>query len=94
MVVFTAGEMFTFSRQQAYASALAPEDMRGRYAGFLSFAWAIGGKHDRPWAPKRNVFGMIRFMSGDGCARKFNVPAYIERVNKLVRGAQISLNWE
>lgn len=43
MVVFTAGEMFTFSRQQAYASALAPEDMRGRYAGFLSFAWAIGG---------------------------------------------------
>lgn len=43
IIVFTAGEMFTFSRHQAYAAELAPEDMRGRYSGFLSFAWAIGG---------------------------------------------------
>ncbi len=43
MVVFTTGEMFAFSRQQAYAASLAPEDMRGRYSGFLSFAWSIGG---------------------------------------------------
>lgn len=43
MVVFTIGEMFAFSRQQAYAASLAPDEMRGRYAGFLSFAWAIGG---------------------------------------------------
>ncbi len=43
MVLFTTGEMFAFSRQSAYAASLAPEDMRGRYAGFNSFAWAIGG---------------------------------------------------
>lgn len=43
MVVFTTGEMFAFSRQQAYAASLAPDEMRGRYSGFLSFAWAIGG---------------------------------------------------
>lgn len=43
MVVFTVGEMFAFSRQQAYAASLAPDDMRGRYSGFLSFAWSIGG---------------------------------------------------
>ncbi len=43
MVILTTGEMFAFSRQQAYAASLAPEDMRGRYAGFTSFAWAIGG---------------------------------------------------
>ena len=43
MVVFTLGEMFTFSRQPAYAAGLAPDDMRGRYSGFTSFAWAIGG---------------------------------------------------
>lgn len=43
MVVFTIGEMFAFSRQQAYAASLAPEDMRGRYSGFLSLAWGIGG---------------------------------------------------
>lgn len=43
MVVFTLGEMFSFSRQQAYAASLAPDDMRGRYAGFLSLAWCLGG---------------------------------------------------
>lgn len=53
--------------------------------GYTGIAWAIGGKHDRPWAPQRAVFGMIRYMSAQGCARKFDVQAYIERVNKLVR---------
>lgn len=43
MVLFTLGEMCAFSRQQAYAASLAPDDMRGRYAGFLSLAWGIGG---------------------------------------------------
>ncbi len=43
MVVFTLGEMFAFSRQQAYAASLAPEEMRGRYAGFLSLCWGLGG---------------------------------------------------
>lgn len=42
MVVFTLGEMSAFSRQQAYSASLAPEDMRGRYVGFLSFAWCAG----------------------------------------------------
>jgi MFS family permease len=43
MIVFTLGEMFAFSRQQAYAASLAPENMRGRYAGFLSLCWGLGG---------------------------------------------------
>jgi len=43
MIVFTVGEMFAFSRQQAYAASLAPADMRGRYAGFLSLCWGTGG---------------------------------------------------
>jgi predicted MFS family arabinose efflux permease len=42
MVVFTFGEMSAFSRQQAYSASLSPEDMRGRYVGFLSFAWCAG----------------------------------------------------
>ncbi len=53
--------------------------------GYTGIAWAIGGKHDRPWAPQRPVFGLIRYMSAQGCKRKFDVQAYIERVNKLVR---------
>lgn len=53
--------------------------------GYTGIAWAIGGKHDRPWAPQREVFGLVRYMSAQGCARKFDVQAYIEQVNKLAR---------
>jgi len=42
MVIFTIGEMAAFSRQQAYGASLSPEDMRGRYVGFLSLAWCTG----------------------------------------------------
>jgi MFS family permease len=42
MIVFTMGEMITFSRQSAYLSIIAPEKMRGRYSGFMSFSWCIG----------------------------------------------------
>jgi deoxyribodipyrimidine photo-lyase len=52
--------------------------------GYTGVAWAIGGKHDRPWAPARNVFGMIRYMAASGCARKFDVNAYIRKVQELV----------
>ena len=53
--------------------------------GYAGVAWAIGGKHDRPWGPQRPVFGLIRYMSSEGCARKFDVRAYIGLVNKLLR---------
>jgi deoxyribodipyrimidine photo-lyase len=53
--------------------------------GYAGVAWAVGGKHDRPWGPQRPVFGLIRYMSSEGCARKFDVRAYIEKVNKLAR---------
>ncbi len=42
MIIFTFGEMSAFSRQQAYSASLAPDAMRGRYVGFLSFAWCAG----------------------------------------------------
>lgn len=51
--------------------------------GYTGVAWAIGGKHDRPWAPARPVFGTIRYMNYNGCARKFDVKAYIRRVELL-----------
>ena len=51
--------------------------------GYAGIAWAIGGKHDRPWAPKKPIFGLIRPMSAAGMARKFDVRAYIKRVQKL-----------
>lgn len=56
--------------------------------GYTGIAWAIGGKHDRPWAPQRPIFGMIRYMSRAGCERKFDVNAYIKRVKMLAKGIQ------
>lgn len=53
--------------------------------GYTGISWAIGGKHDRPWGPERKVFGLIRYMVYSGCARKFNVPAYIDRVARMRR---------
>lgn len=50
--------------------------------GYAGCAWSIGGVHDRAW-PRRPVFGKIRFMSFNGCKSKFNVNAYIDRVNSL-----------
>jgi deoxyribodipyrimidine photo-lyase len=47
--------------------------------GYAGAAWAIGGVHDRAWA-ERAVSGKIRYMSYNGCKRKFDVKKYIERI--------------
>lgn len=49
--------------------------------GFTGIAWAIGGLHDRPWAPARPVFGMVRFMSYASTGKKFDKKGYIARVH-------------
>jgi deoxyribodipyrimidine photo-lyase len=61
--------------------------------GYAGIAWSIGGKHDRPWAPQRPVFGMIRYMSYSGAQRKFDVQAYIQKVRKslAIPGAEKGL---
>ncbi len=46
--------------------------------GYAGIAWSIGGVHDRAWK-ERPVFGKIRYMSFNGCRRKFDVNAYIEK---------------
>jgi deoxyribodipyrimidine photo-lyase len=50
--------------------------------GYTGIAWSIGGVHDRAWG-ERPVFGKIRYMSYHGCKSKFDVKAYIEKVNNL-----------
>ena len=44
--------------------------------GYANIAWAIGGKHDRPWPP-RPIYGTVRSMSGERMRAKFDVPKYI-----------------
>jgi deoxyribodipyrimidine photo-lyase len=47
--------------------------------GYAGIAWAIVGKHDRPWF-ERPVFGQIRYMTQASTARKFDAKKYIELV--------------
>ncbi|MFP4237043.1 MAG: deoxyribodipyrimidine photo-lyase [Desulfonatronovibrio sp.] len=51
------------------------------YAGIL---WSMGGLHDRPWK-ERQIFGMVRYMSYNGCKRKFDVDRYIKSTASLRR---------
>jgi deoxyribodipyrimidine photo-lyase len=46
--------------------------------GYAGIAWAIVGKHDRPWF-NRPVFGLVRPMSGASLAKKFNAQLYIRQ---------------
>jgi deoxyribodipyrimidine photo-lyase len=44
--------------------------------GYAGIAWAIVGRHDRPWF-NRPVFGLVRPMTGKSIAKKFDARAYI-----------------
>jgi deoxyribodipyrimidine photo-lyase len=46
--------------------------------GYAGIAWAIVGRHDRPWF-NRPVFGLVRPMSGASTAKKFDSERYIEQ---------------
>ena len=44
--------------------------------GYAGIAWAMVGKHDRPWFD-RPVFGLIRYMAGESTGKKFDSRRYI-----------------
>jgi deoxyribodipyrimidine photo-lyase len=46
--------------------------------GYAGIAWAIVGRHDRPWF-NRPVFGLVRPMSGASLAKKFDARTYIQQ---------------
>ena len=61
-------------------------EIDGRDAnGYTGIAWAIGGKHDRPWGPERPIFGLVRYMSLGGMQRKFDTQAYIKKWNSSLK---------
>lgn len=49
---------------------------------YSGIAWVLG-RFDRPWAPKRPIFGSIRYMSSQNTARKFDVGPYLARYAPL-----------
>ena len=46
--------------------------------GYAGIAWSIVGKLDRPWF-NRPIFGLIRSMTGESTAKKFDSAAYIQQ---------------
>jgi len=57
-------------------------ELDGRDAnGFTGVAWCFG-KHDRPWT-ERPVFGTVRYMAASGLERKFNIAAYVRRIQDM-----------
>ena len=67
---------------RAFEWAVALNDryeLDGRDAnGYAGIAWAIVGRHDRPWF-NRPVFGLVRPMTGAGMRKKFDAARYIEQ---------------
>ncbi len=47
--------------------------------GYTGILWSICGVHDRPWK-ERTIFGKVRYMSFEGCKRKFDVERFIQRI--------------
>jgi deoxyribodipyrimidine photo-lyase len=73
------------SPRTAFRTALA---LNNRYEldgrdpnGFAGVAWCFG-KHDRPWA-RRPVFGTVRYMNAAGLRRRFDIEAYVRKVEAL-----------
>ncbi|MEA3375190.1 MAG: deoxyribodipyrimidine photo-lyase [Chloroflexota bacterium] len=76
---------WTPSPERGFAIAL---ELNNRYEldgrdpnGFTGVAWCFG-KHDHAWA-ERQVYGKVRYMSAGGLERKFDIDAYVQKVERL-----------
>src|SRR5262245_65846532 len=82
--MYWAKKILEWTRDAATAFRIAV-DLNDRYEvdgrdpnGYTNIAWAIGGKHDRPW-PSRPIFGTVRSMCFASTVRKFDAAAFFER---------------
>jgi len=73
------------SPQQAYDTALYLNNryfLDGRDANSWTNVGWLFGLHDRAWT-ERGIFGKVRYMNARGLERKFDVGAYVDRVEQL-----------
>jgi deoxyribodipyrimidine photo-lyase len=88
MRMYWAKKILEWSRTpaRAYQTAVYLNDkyeLDGRDPnGYAGIAWAIVGKHDRPWF-ERPVFGKIRYMSFQSTSKKFDSKRYITQMTAL-----------
>jgi deoxyribodipyrimidine photo-lyase len=53
---------------------------------YTGIFWVLG-RYDRPWAPERPIFGVIRYMTSENTARKVHVKQYLARYGAATNGA-------
>jgi deoxyribodipyrimidine photo-lyase len=88
MRMYWAKKILEWSKtpEEAFATALHLNNkyfLDGRDPNsYANVAWTFG-LHDRPW-PERPVFGTVRYMNAGGLERKFDMPAYLDAVDRLV----------
>lgn len=77
-------KILEWSRTPEQAAAVMIE-LNNKYAldgrnpnSYSGIFWCLG-RYDRPWAPEREIFGMIRYMSSENTARKLHVKSYLNR---------------
>lgn len=58
---------------------------------YTGIFWVLG-RYDRPWAPERPIFGVIRYMSSENTARKLSVKNYLKKYASLP-SAQAALHF-
>jgi deoxyribodipyrimidine photo-lyase len=72
--------------EEAYATLV---HLNNKYAldgrdpnSWTGILWCFG-LFDRPWPPERPVFGVVRYMSSENTARKFDLAPYLDYVAQL-----------
>ena len=74
------------SPQRAWATAIRLNNtyfVDGRDANsYVNVGWCIGGLHDRPFGPEREITGLIRPMGMGAMKRTFDVNLYIDQINR------------
>jgi deoxyribodipyrimidine photo-lyase len=77
---------WTRTPEEAHEVAITLNDryfLDGRDAnGYAQVAWAIGGRHDRPFPPERPVIGLIRPMGIKALRKRFDIDAFVARVEQ------------
>lgn len=73
------------SPRQAWDIAVSLNDryfVDGRDANsYANIGWCIGGRHDRPFGPEKDIFGLVRPMGMGAMKRTFDVDAYIRHIH-------------
>jgi deoxyribodipyrimidine photo-lyase len=80
--------------RDALASMIALNDrwsVDGRDpSSYTNIGWVLG-LYDRPWAPERPVFGVVRYMSSDAAVKKLRMKAWLAKWGERAQQRSLAL---